>query len=161
MDKWIITYTADCEGDWFAPSANEKFYDTFDEAAEAAREAYFGEDENGARAYAEALRVSDIDEFDDPWGIDIHGPRIVERREIDLGDDDIDENWITWRVEPALDPYRAHIAGEHEEYGKCLWSVNRKGEYWIVAHDTDGDFDGDGWPDPPAELIRKARELAR
>lgn len=67
---------------------------------------------------------------------------------------------IEWRVDLALAAGKAHIVGEHDEYGSCLWSVDRTGNYWIEIEDTDGDFDGDGWPDPPAELIKKASGLA-
>lgn len=71
-----------------------------------------------------------------------------------------DANGIVWRVDLALDDSKAHIVGEHDECGSCLWSVDQSGNYWIEVEDTDGDFDGDGWPTPPDELIEEARQLA-
>lgn len=40
-----------------------------------------------------------------------------------------------------------------------MYVLSDEGEAEIVAEETDGDFFGQGWPEPPAEYIDEAKRI--
>ena len=68
---------------------------------------------------------------------------------------------IVWNVEESINDGEACIHGSHPVFGECLYTVDYRGDCEIYDLDTDSDFDGKGWPEPPRELILEATSLAK
>lgn len=67
---------------------------------------------------------------------------------------------IKWEVNQGINAGEAVIAGTHPAHGDCLYVVTPSGDCDLSDNDTEGDFGGDGWPSPPANLIAEATALA-
>lgn len=67
---------------------------------------------------------------------------------------------ITWETAESVQSGRALIVGRTEDGRSVVYVADADGAVEIDDEQTDGDYDGEGWPWPPKNLVREAVELA-
>ncbi len=68
---------------------------------------------------------------------------------------------IKWETAESIQQGAGLVIGTATDGRSCLYVVDTDGNVEIDDHETDGDYDGEGWPSPPARYVREARMLAR